>query len=389
MAVQSRMSTPISISSGSISPVNRSPQSVIIVPSSSPTTVAAVPSHFTAAPSFSAASPSYFPATASSNFPAAVPIYNGDPDDINTEVIRLRKECATLQTENVRLQSQVNNLSYVSSLQSTHAYHLKCFRHWYTVLLEKMGKKLDDTKSEIEKMIHRVTPGYAPPGSISDIPLNPKREDWEHKMPFWRRRTWSKLRYGHKGPLNLESPILSAFMEDEHGRPVSEEERDAVNADVQGFWIERVDNPKTRAQLGPQGTIGFSISEEFRKQLEGKYPWLRLCEGHWKIAQLWKNAWTSWAKNHMKETATKGSLPISDDEKMATEGSLPTSDNEKTATEGSPLALMTRRQPLAVKNVLTLTTKTTQGPPRNTRGRKSNERTIQPPINSVLNPVQR
>jgi len=165
--------------------------------------------------------------------------------------------------------------------------------------LEKVGKKLDDTKSEINKMVKRVNPGYAAPGSVSDIPLNPRVEDWEDKIPFWRKQRWMELRYGSRGPVTLDSCIASAFLEDEFGQAVSDEVRDAIYKDVRGFFADAYSDPGTRGKLGPYDKTGFRISEAFRFEIEGKYPFLRLCEGHWKVAQLWKNTWTSWAKNHV------------------------------------------------------------------------------------------
>jgi len=44
--------------------------------------------------------------------------------------------------------------------------------------------------------------------------------------------------------------------------------------------------------------MGFTIKEEFRLILEGKYPFLRLCEGHWKVGQLWINNFTNWERNN-------------------------------------------------------------------------------------------
>ena len=37
--------------------------------------------------------------------------------------------------------------------------------------------------------------------------------------------------------------------------------------------------------------LSFMRREDYRKTMEGKYPWLRLCEGHWKVRQLWISNW--------------------------------------------------------------------------------------------------
>ena len=113
-------------------------------------------------------------------------------------------------------------------------------------------------------------------------------------------QTWLEIKYGraNSGVATLDSPIATLFIEDEFGKPVSQEVLDALHRDIRGFWADKLADPKARSQLGPSNAIGFQISEEFRILLEGKYPWLRLCEGHWKVTQLWKSNWTSWARNH-------------------------------------------------------------------------------------------
>ena len=164
-------------------------------------------------------------------------------------------------------------------------------------------------------MVHRLTPGYAPPGSVSHIPLNPRADNWEHRIPFWSKSAWNALKYsGAKKAQHADSSISSAFLEDEFGHTVPEEVRKSVYKDVRGFFLDKSKNPETRDELGPQDQIGLRLSEEFRIQLEGKYPWLRLCDGHWKVAQLWTNVWTSWASNHPSST------PASDNEKKPTTG---------------------------------------------------------------------
>ena len=54
------------------------------------------------------------------------------------------------------------------------------------------------------------------------------------------------------------------------------------------------------------GHVPFRHREEFRTTLEGKYPWLRLCNGHWKIQQLWTNYFHKWKG---RVTTTPGSNP--------------------------------------------------------------------------------
>ena len=68
--------------------------------------------------------------------------------------------------------------------------------------------------------------------------------------------------------------------------------------DARGFWFDKFADPETRPLLGPRNKIGFQMSEDFRVTLEGKYPWLRLCEASWKVAQVWQTGWSSWASTY-------------------------------------------------------------------------------------------
>jgi hypothetical protein len=190
---------------------------------------------------------------------------------------------------------------------STHSYYSHNLRDSYTILVNNLGKKLDAA------LMTRAAPSLAPLALLSDIPLDPAQEDWEDKIPFWKKKDWIALRYGSRGTLSTDSPVASAFMEDRTGRPVPDEVRAAVYSDVRGFFHDKNKNPETRSELGPREQVGYSISEEFRKLMEDKYPWLRLCEGHWKAAQLWTNVWTSWSTNHGSPNGTPA--PDNDEKK--------------------------------------------------------------------------
>lgn len=174
--------------------------------------------------------------------------------------------------------------------------------------------------SNIEKLAQNSSLGYSHSGPVSGIPLNPAREDWE-KIQFWYKKTYLSIKDGNNQLSNIESSISALFLEDEHGRAVSDEVREAVYQDARGFLTDNAENPETRRELHSQSKLGFRIREEFRKTLEDKYPWLRLCEGHWKVPQIWQNVWTSWATNWTKNNPDKplpdsrGGSPVSVGEK--------------------------------------------------------------------------
>lgn len=167
--------------------------------------------------------------------------------------------------------------------------------------MEKVSDKIDDTRSSVDKLSDKISarvagplPGGTEPSRRVDIPLNPVKEDWPlvnwwYKSPYLQRRSGAV-----KNTTSI--PTLSTFIEDERGQPVDNEVRDTLFKDMRGFWNDRKDkNPP----LTNWGNTGAEVSEEFRKLLEGKYPFLRLCSGHWKVAQLWSNYFSSWEKTSL------------------------------------------------------------------------------------------
>ncbi|KAF9786265.1 hypothetical protein BJ322DRAFT_1108124 [Thelephora terrestris] len=221
--------------------------------------------------------------------------YNRDHefDEMRNECHQLRQRVTRLETDLARSQGNVFTLTAS-----------------YNYLVDNLGKKLDATTTNIEAMVNRITPGYAAPSSVSHIPLNPSKDDWAHKIPYWTKKAWTELKYSRDAG-NLTTSVSTAFLEDEFGNTVPEGVRDAVYKDVRGFFLDKSQDPDTRDKLGPREQIGFELAEAFRITLEGKYPWLRLCDGHWKVSQLWTNVWSSWSSNH----ASPRSSPTSDEDK--------------------------------------------------------------------------
>ena len=125
------------------------------------------------------------------------------------------------------------------------------------------------------------------------IALNPVQDD-NRFVKFWKQETWQKVRKG-VGIEDVDVPVLSIFMEDEFGNPIPKGIRRALRSDVYAFWID-LETPKIEGYL----ETGLATKESFRKTMEGKYPWLRLCEGHWKVGQVWTNclmSYSRWSKS--------------------------------------------------------------------------------------------
>jgi hypothetical protein len=104
---------------------------------------------------------------------------------------------------------------------------------------------------------------------------------------------------------------LCIYLEDEFGQPVLSEIKDELLADVRGFWADQLRKGK-EDELVPLTKLGFAMREEFRLTFEEKFPWLRLCAGHWKVFQLWINHFGSWRKHNMKPKVEVGPIIIID-----------------------------------------------------------------------------
>jgi len=145
--------------------------------------------------------------------------------------------------------------------------------------------------------------GVIPGVKSGGIPLNPKPENFK-LVSFWKQGDWQTIRNNTKVK-DFDAPILGLFMEDEYGNSLPKDVKDEVRGDLYGYWTDlynKGENPKNYKDLG------FTAKEDFRKTLEGKYPWLRLCYGHWKVKQLWINYLGAWKKSHPKLPSTTSPL---------------------------------------------------------------------------------
>jgi hypothetical protein len=152
--------------------------------------------------------------------------------------------------------------------------------------------------------------GQIPGADPSDIPLNPKQCDFKGTK-YWPRAPWKAIR-NRTAKIPVDSPVLKLFMEDEFGNPIPDDTRDELLKDTRGFWSDQVEASKTNL-LKCYGDLGFQMRNDFRVALEGRYPWLRLCDGHWKVFQLWINYFPSWEKTHLRQESP---IVISDDDSV-------------------------------------------------------------------------
>ena len=178
-------------------------------------------------------------------------------------------------------------------------------RDSYDRLLASLSKKIDESRDDIKNLVKHISinvvkapiPGIKK-GKISDIPLNPTQEDYPG-VRYWNQKPWQAVRRG-LSENDTASPIFSSFMEDEYGQSISAGIKSAVFDDVKSFWVDMHDSigsPKSFSKTG------LMTKEKFRNHMEGKYPWLRLCEAHWKVNQLWINYFTMWKPNPSPKTS--------------------------------------------------------------------------------------
>jgi hypothetical protein len=107
---------------------------------------------------------------------------------------------------------------------------------------------------------------------------------------------------GAKLKSEKEGPILSCFLEDKNGDPVSDTEKKAISSIAGAFWWYLLENEKApetfrRANLG--------VKLQWRMLMESNFECFRYCDNHWKVEQYWSNNYTSWMKNALKHLEAK------------------------------------------------------------------------------------
>ena len=83
----------------------------------------------------------------------------------------------------------------------------------------------------------------------------------------------------------------------------------AVRRDCYQYWNQLFAKSPDEVRVFTE--IGLDCKEDFRRTLEGAFPWLRLCEGHWKADQLWVNYFGAWKKPRTLSQNAKESTPDS------------------------------------------------------------------------------
>ena len=170
---------------------------------------------------------------------------------------------------------------------------------------ESLCNTINQTRDDVHKIAEHLFTGQAAQIETSSIPKDPKKEDFPG-VNSWNQGPWLEIRAGTKTK-EVDSPVISLFYEDEFRNPISDEVKEQVRGDIAAYWINMIREGET---LTHYHSLGFKRREHYRVTMEEKYPWLRLCEGHWKVKQIWIN---HWKKNRVPSPATnnkKAKTPI-------------------------------------------------------------------------------
>ena len=147
-----------------------------------------------------------------------------------------------------------------------------------------------------------TSPGSAPGVGL---PTPPNYHEYQH-LKYWFEVAWQALRSKHgTKELPIDALIISAFMEDEFGDPISEAIKARLRGDLMAYWT---DIHNTGEKLKNWTDIGLERKDHFQNTFETKYPWLHLCEASWKVDHLWINHFRTWKKSH-PELATTPEKP--------------------------------------------------------------------------------
>ena len=171
----------------------------------------------------------------------------------------------------------------------------------------------------LEQLHDSIAGAHTPPQ-----PTVLQQEDYQTQ--FWKVASWREIRSGGKvKDSDSYPPILSMFMEDEFGNPISDGVKEEVYDALQSYWIDLHDSGEP---VRGWSETGLRRKDDFQVSMERKFPWLKLCEGHWKAKQLWINYFGKW-----KRSPSNKSSPTPDG-KTAGSGNKPTQQlKERTPIE--------------------------------------------------------
>jgi hypothetical protein len=208
-------------------------------------------------------------------------------------------------------------------------------RDAHSALLQGIHRNVELTREDIKNLAGRITTGPIDDSTTGprEIPLNPQREHFKDST-WWDPDQWQAIRAG-SGVNDTDSSVMTMYMEDEHGKPIPSSTKTALRGDVYAYWT---DLARTHPQdIRNYSELGLHRKEHFRETFEGRYPWLRLCSGHWKVDHLWMSYFKAWKRPRTvsPDPKTKESSPISTSAVRATSPPPPLGSKRALETEDS------------------------------------------------------
>lgn len=180
------------------------------------------------------------------------------------------------------------------------------------------------------------------------VPLKPLKKADYPNVKFWDRQRHGKTEYtairvaasdDDDGDLPSDSERddkivfnkreknkIFSFLENDDGEPITLAEKDALYSEVRGWWNENIDTARVPQNWSSAGT---TLRDRFRNDIEEKFPFLRLCSGHWKVDAIWKKNYHSWkttfhsrVRKEQKSAQRSDSSSESDHTKQHSSGSF-------------------------------------------------------------------
>jgi hypothetical protein len=168
----------------------------------------------------------------------------------------------------------------------------------YNILAAQLSARVDATRTDVQQLLARAVPRAAEEDD-GDIPLHPQRQNYE-LIQHWEAGLYNQLRHTKKkgkskastpDGADLDDPITSLFMEDQNGVVISPSRRRKLKTDARVFWQSKYNKGEP---LNNFKNIDLGHRDDFRAFMEKAHPWLRLCENHWKVDQIWIDNFSQW-----------------------------------------------------------------------------------------------
>jgi hypothetical protein len=93
------------------------------------------------------------------------------------------------------------------------------------------------------------------------------------------------------GGEKAKSSILSCYMEDENGEEIPKTTRDAVRDTAKAFFELLLENDRAPSTWG---NAPIDVKNEYLHIMETSFPFLRLCQDHWKAIKVATNSYSQW-----------------------------------------------------------------------------------------------